>query len=145
MQGHQRLKILILLGRGEEEIEVRVANRELTDKEFQEYNIRSNRNLGSWDFDLLANAFDSADLVEWGFTEGEILGPNDPNAEWKGMPECNQKDLSAFKQITVNFKTLEDINAFARLIGQKITEKTRSLWYPEAEIMRMDEVHKNES
>jgi hypothetical protein len=70
--GHQRLKIMSLMGRGEEEIEVRVPCRELADKEFQEYLIRSNKNTGSWDFDILANAFDTGELVEWGFEEKEL-------------------------------------------------------------------------
>lgn len=51
--GHQRIKVLLLLGRGEEEIDVRVPNRKLTEKEFKEYNIRSNINLADWDIELL--------------------------------------------------------------------------------------------
>ena len=53
--GHQRLRIMQLLGRGKEIIDVRIPNRKLTDKEFSEYNIRSNKNLGEWDYLLLAN------------------------------------------------------------------------------------------
>jgi hypothetical protein len=143
--GHQRLKIMAIMGRGEEEIEVRVPCRKLSDDEFKEYLIRSNKNTGSWDFDILANAFDAGDLVEWGFSEGEVFGPDDPNAEWKGMPECNQDDLSAWKSITVNFQKKEDLDNFSKLISQPLTEKTRSIWYPEAEILRMNEVYKNES
>lgn len=52
--GHQRLRILQLLGRGKEEVDVRVPNRKLTEGEFQEYNIRSNKNTGEWDYLLLA-------------------------------------------------------------------------------------------
>ena len=51
--GHQRLKVLQLLGRGEEEIEVRVPNRKLTQEEFQGYLISSNAVGGEWDFDKL--------------------------------------------------------------------------------------------
>ena len=50
---------------------MRVPNRKLTDKEFREYNIRSNKNLGEWDFDLLANFEDSL-LVDAGFEEQEL-------------------------------------------------------------------------
>lgn len=35
--GHQRIKALQLLGRGEEEIDVRVPNRKLTQKEYDQY------------------------------------------------------------------------------------------------------------
>lgn len=69
--GHQRLRILQALGRGSEEIDVRVPSRKLTDKEFREYNIRSNKNLGEWDFDLLAN-FEDDLLIDAGFEEQEL-------------------------------------------------------------------------
>jgi ParB-like chromosome segregation protein Spo0J len=41
--GHQRLKLMQVLGRGEETIDVRVPNRKLTDAEFMEYNLRSKK------------------------------------------------------------------------------------------------------
>ena len=44
--GHQRLKIMQLLGRDQKEIDVRVPNRKLTEAEFKEYNLRSNKNTG---------------------------------------------------------------------------------------------------
>jgi len=69
--GHQRLRILQLLGRGDEVIDIRVPNRKLTTDEFQEYNIRSNKNLGEWDYDLLANFEDNL-LVNAGFEEQEL-------------------------------------------------------------------------
>ena len=69
--GHQRLKILQLLNRGEEEIDVRVPNRKLTDEEFVEYNLRSNRNTGEWDWKLLGE-FDENFLVDIGFDEVEL-------------------------------------------------------------------------
>jgi len=65
--GHQRLSILKELYGSDYEIDVRVPSRQLSEKEFQEYNIRSNKNVGEWDFDVLANAFDLEDLTEWGF------------------------------------------------------------------------------
>lgn len=69
--GHQRLRILKLLGKGEETIDVRVPNRKLTKEEFEEYNIRSNKNTGDWDFDLLAN-FDQELLINIGFDPKEL-------------------------------------------------------------------------
>jgi ParB-like chromosome segregation protein Spo0J len=57
--GHARLKIMQALGRGQEEIEVRVPNRLLTKSEFEEYLLRSNRNTGSWDYELL-KSFDTS-------------------------------------------------------------------------------------
>jgi hypothetical protein len=70
--GHQRLKIMQLLGRSDEEVDVRIPNRKLTDEEFREYNLRSNKNLGEWDWDMLAN-YDEELLLEVGFMKEELI------------------------------------------------------------------------
>ena len=45
----------------------------LTDKEFEELNIRLNKNVaGEFDFDILANEFELSDLVDWGFDEKDF-------------------------------------------------------------------------
>src|SRR3990167_8627992 len=62
--GHQRIKILFDLYGADHEIDVRVPSRKLTQKEFEEYNIRSNKNTGSFDFDILANRYDVSDSIE---------------------------------------------------------------------------------
>lgn len=54
--------------------------------------------------------------------------------EWWDMPEYNTEDLGSFRSIQVHFETPEDVASFADLIGQKITTKVKSLWYPEAEV-----------
>jgi len=68
--GHQRIKMLTLLGRGNEEIDVRVPNRKLTKREFEEYNLASNAIQADWDLealksfdtDMLLNIFDENTL-----------------------------------------------------------------------------------
>ncbi len=55
--------------------------------------------------------------------------------EWQDMPEFEMEDLSSFRKIVVHFRNQEDIDKFAKLIGQKIT-KAPSLWYPEWEKRR---------
>jgi ParB-like chromosome segregation protein Spo0J len=72
LAGHQRMKILDVLGRGNELIDVRVPNRELTEAECKEYNIRSNKNTGSWDFEMLGNHFDENMLLDIGFEPVEL-------------------------------------------------------------------------
>lgn len=64
--GHQRLKVLQLLGRGHEEIDVRVPNRKLTHEEYEQYLITSNAVTGDWDFNLLKD-FDVDLLNDVGF------------------------------------------------------------------------------
>jgi len=73
--GHQRKKILeSLMGVAPDyEIDVRVPDRELSDKEVEELNIRLNKNTGQWDFDVLANEFELPDLIEWGFEADRLL------------------------------------------------------------------------
>ena len=53
LAGHQRIAALLALGRGEEVIDVRVPNRKLRKEEADEYMVRSNRNVGEWDFCIL--------------------------------------------------------------------------------------------
>lgn len=52
--------------------------------------------------------------------------------EWVGMPEFIQEDLTPFKSIRVQFKDKRNRDEFSKLIDQKITNKTKSLWYPES-------------
>jgi hypothetical protein len=49
---------------------------------------------------------------------------------WLEMPEFEQERVTFYKKLSVNFETIEDYRKFADLIGQKLTEKTRSIWYP---------------
>lgn len=72
LAGHMRLKVLVELKGDDYEIDVRVPNRQLTPKEAEEYLIRSNKNSGDWDFDILANEFEIEDLKEWGFKSEEL-------------------------------------------------------------------------
>ncbi len=66
--GHQRLKVLKLLGRGQEEIDVRVPNRPLTEDEYQQYMLTSNAVTGDWDFEKL-KSFDFDLLQDVGFDD----------------------------------------------------------------------------
>ncbi len=68
--GHQRKHVLE--AEGVKEVECWVPDRELSDKEVEELNIRLNKNTGSWDFDVLANEFELDDLLDWGFDKGEL-------------------------------------------------------------------------
>lgn len=54
--------------------------------------------------------------------------------EWIGMPDFNMENLMSWQSTVVHFKNQQDRDAFAALIGQRLTPKTRSIWYPKAEI-----------
>lgn len=58
--------------------------------------------------------------------------PNDVREEYVGMPEfVNENALG--RKIIVHFKTEDDVQEFAELIGQTITEQTKFLWFPPVE------------
>lgn len=57
--------------------------------------------------------------------------------DWQGMPEFVHEDLSPHRSLIVHFASPDDARKFSKLIGQKLTDKTQSVWYPEAEIGRI--------
>ena len=63
----------------------------------------------------------------------EGVPEDEKTSEWRGMPEFNQPDNGALRQIIVSFDTEEGIEEFARLVGQNITKKTKSIWFPQRE------------
>jgi hypothetical protein len=100
-----------------------------------------------WDYSLLAIevgdiAAEGFDLGLTGFSGAETaqLGSDgkgtNPETEWVDMPEFNQVDKTAHRSIQINFANDADAEKFAALVGQTITEKTRSIWFPEAVIER---------
>lgn len=72
--GNQRVTALMLVGRGDEDIDVRMPNRTLTKKEVKEYAIISNTHAGEFDFEILELEFADIELVEIGF---DIAGWDD--------------------------------------------------------------------
>lgn len=83
LAGHQRMAMLKKLGKGGELIDVRIPNRQLTDEEAKEYNLRSNKNTGEWDFDKLLS-MDEELLKDVGFDEAffdNLLNKDNKTAE----------------------------------------------------------------
>jgi len=89
--GHQRKHVLETTG--VKEVECWIPDRELTEREVEELNIRLNKNTGSWDFDVLANEFELPDLVEWGFEPFELGINNEPAPEFKEYDESVADDV----------------------------------------------------
>jgi len=54
----------------------------------------------------------------------------DWHKEWKDMPEFVQEKKEPYAKIIVRFDNEEDLQEFAKLIGQKLTNKTKSIWHP---------------
>lgn len=100
--GHMRVQALRDLGRVYEQIEVRVPNRMLTDEEMREYMIRSNKNTGEWDYEILANEFEPIDLVNWGF-DPEELGFNIEDVDiQQNTPKNEEKCITCGRKLGKN-------------------------------------------
>tara|TARA_R110000782_G_C14807523_1_gene412452 strand:- start:2444 stop:2713 length:270 start_codon:yes stop_codon:yes gene_type:complete len=50
--------------------------------------------------------------------------------EWDGMPEFQQYQKEAYHKIIIRFDSEEELQNFAKLIGQDINNKTKSIWHP---------------
>lgn len=96
--GHQRRRVLLAqaLVNPDAEIDVRMPSRQLTDKERDELAIRLNRNVGEWDYDRLANEFDTIELVDWGFEPSEF-GIEDPRLG-AAQPEESAEPIEVFDE-----------------------------------------------
>jgi hypothetical protein len=115
--------------------------------------------MSGWDAELLK--LEAIDLRMAGFEPSQLMPPDmsgflltlegvnveDPlSTEWGGMPAFTQGDKTAFRSIVVHFKDQESVDLFAKKIKQKITERTRFVWFPDIEIERThDRVWKGKS
>lgn len=90
--GHQRIRTLQILGRGKEEIEVRVPNRKLTEEEYKRYMLTSNAVIGDWDFEKLKD-FDLDLLVDIGFDQIEL------DKIWTKDVEVQDDDFDVEKEV----------------------------------------------
>ena len=93
--GHQRKKALLEAGLQENDtVEVLVPDRKLTQQELDRINIRDNLSFGEYDFDILANRFDTETLVDFGmsgdllvgFGDDELLSAVGDNTESEELP-----------------------------------------------------------
>lgn len=82
------------------------------------------------------------------FDEKEI--PKLWEKEWKDMPEYKTTNLEPYRTLIIHFRNKNDIQEFSELTNNKITNKTKSIWYPKLEIRDfkniryVDEDKKNE-
>ena len=66
--GHQRVKVARTMGIDE----VPCVEIDLTYDKEKELNVRLNKNTGDWDFDILNEAFEIEQLLDWGFDNSAI-------------------------------------------------------------------------
>ena len=53
--------------------------------------------------------------------------------DWEDMPEFKQENTGAYRRIIISFMTKEAVEVFEKLVQQRITDKTKSIWYPPKE------------
>lgn len=89
-----------------------------------------------WDADQLlkdvgAGLDLSALFFDW---ELEKMGGTKDGGEWEGMPEFeNENQLDKIPSIIVHFLSQKDREEFGKKLGQKITEKTKYIYFPAIE------------
>lgn len=95
--GHQRKRALLAAGLTEDtEIEVIQAQEPLTPEAFARINIRDNLNYGGFDFDKLANMYETFQLIEWHMPEKDLpLAPGSLEADEAGPIKNSSKELGS--------------------------------------------------
>ena len=91
--GHQRVKVAKSLNLNK----VPCVELDLTLEQERELNVRLNKNVGQWDYDVLANNFEMEELSNWGFEDADLKLFDSDYGEDFVLPD---EDRSPFKQMT---------------------------------------------
>lgn len=119
LAGHQRIRALQLLGRGEEMIDVRLPNRELTEDEAKQYLIASNALGGDWDFSAL-KSFDLDLLLDVGFDEIELSKFWDKEVELKDDPIDIEKEVKKAQDTDIKAGDMFQLGRHRLLCGSSL-------------------------
>lgn len=132
--GHQRLRALQKIG-GYDNVDVIEVDLDQTEEKTLNIALNNQYIQGKFTNDLqdLLDELSTDTPEDYEKLLLDQLKDNDFNAhdEWNEMPEYNQQDTSEYKKIIVNFKDKESVDEFFRLIDQRHTDKTNSIWFPE--------------
>lgn len=123
LAGHQRVKVLKILGRGDELIDCRVPNRKLTEKESKEYLIASNKLGGDWDTTLLKE-FDFETLEFAGFTPIELGELWDKEKEVMSDDFEVEKELKKIKDPTTKLGDIIYLGPHKIICGDSTKQET---------------------
>lgn len=126
--GHMRTRALSLLGRGDEEIDVRVPSRKLTEEEFKHLNIESNKLRGMFDFEMLGADFEQEELLNLGFSARELDMVDFPELEGVTIGSDVEGNFEN-KKYELIFENKEDYLEFLSLI-----RKVQTDFYPESSL-----------
>ena len=143
--GHTRLKAAQSLGI--KRIPVIKVN-DLSPEQVKAFRIMDNKtnDYSVWDYDLLKEEI--IDLKELGLNIEDLTGfkpeeitfllqneneKNNAYLEWRdsGNIDFDNQNLTGYKTIIIHFPDKKNMDAFSELIKQKVTERTRFIWFPE--------------
>lgn len=124
VSGHQRVKVLFLTGRGDEEIDVRVPNRKLTDQEFKRLNVTLNKVRGEFDDDLLASIEPDL-LLDSGFDQKELDDIFDLDKEVGPEIEFGKELYEEQNYIVLAFDNVMDWQVAVEKFGLKTVRSMR--------------------
>jgi hypothetical protein len=106
---------------------------ELTDEQKKEFIIKDNINFGEWDWDMIANEWDSTSLEYWGLDVWQntddminMINDSNENSEWVGMPDFESKE-DTYK-IIIHFDNEEDRNEYNKLYPMQYTKQQGQTW-----------------
>lgn len=106
------------------------------DKKAQGLIIADNKTSDHHDYDPSVLADYDADIVGEYWFSNELAAleerpdPLDYDEHWRGMPEFSSENKEGFHSLIVHFETEQDMVAFAALLAQGITKKTKYIYYP---------------
>ena len=109
--GHQRVKVAKTIGIDK----VPCVEIDLKYDDERELNVRLNKNTGDWDFDILNEAFDIEQLLDWGFDNSAIKFD---------IEDLEEKEEESFK--TLSIKLPEPVYALWKQWKSKSKEVTGS-------------------
>ena len=63
---------------------------------------------------------------------GRVDNRKDWEKEWEAAnaPDFKSEGDTCYKRVVVRFENEDDYQDFQKLIGQKLTSKTKSIWHP---------------
>lgn len=98
--------------------EVPIIITDLTDEQQREFLIKDNVSGGEWDWSILANEYDSNELIEWGV---DVWNPTDVNLDDFFSQEIKDSEQNIFKIILEYSEDDYELvkEAFSKLSGTK--------------------------
>jgi|TARA_Y100000034_G_scaffold136692_1_gene214972 ParB-like chromosome segregation protein Spo0J len=94
-----------------DEVQCYVPDRNLSEKELEELNIRLNKNIaGDFDFEMLEDNFDVEELIDWGYDESELVfdfSLMDQEEEDHGEHELSENEMEQLGLSAITFVFLD--------------------------------------